>query len=185
MSRRWVIFVVVVGLAVGLDAATKAWALSSLEPGRTVRALGGMLPMTLGFNRGIAFGLQVGGASRAVFTLLAVVVLGAAIALYRATAMVRWGQRLALCLMCAGAVGNLVDRVLRTRGVIDFIGPYDLRFMSWPIFNLADVWVVIGTLGYALALWRAPHAPDGVVPTPRDSSVTGTTTESSHESRPL
>lgn len=154
---RWLSFIAIVVVAVALDAATKAWALASLEPGRTVQALGGLLPLTLGFNRGIAFGLDVGGASRLVFTLLAVVVLTAAIALYRATPLSRRAQRLALCLMCAGAIGNLIDRIVRPSGVVDFIGPYDLRLMVWPIFNLADVWVVIGTLGYALALWRTPR----------------------------
>jgi signal peptidase II len=158
VTGRWLFFSVVVGAAVALDAATKAWALAGLEPGQTEHALGGLLPLTLGFNRGIAFGLHVGPSSRFVFTLLAVLVLAAAIALYRATPMQRRWQRLALCFMCAGAIGNLLDRLLRDRGVVDFIGPYDLGFMVWPIFNLADVWVVIGTLGYAAALWRTPHA---------------------------
>jgi hypothetical protein len=38
------------------------------------------------------------------------------------------------------------------RGVVDFLGPYDLGFMVWPVFNLADVWVVIGTLAFALSV---------------------------------
>jgi signal peptidase II len=155
VQRRWTTFVIVVGVAVVLDALTKAWALASLEYGHTRHLLGGLLPLTLSFNRGIAFGLQLGDASRLVFTLLAIGVLTAAVVLYRTTPIGRIGQRLALCLMCAGAVGNLIDRIVRPRGVVDFIGPYDLKFMVWPIFNLADIWVVVGTIGYALALWRS------------------------------
>jgi len=153
MHRNWRFFILVVAVAVAVDAATKAWALGALQHRVTVPALGGLLPLTLSFNRGIAFGLNVGPASRAVFAALTLVVLGVAVALYAATPAARRVQRLALCLMCAGAIGNLADRIFRPRGVVDFIGPYDLGFMIWPIFNVADCYVVIGTLGFAVALW--------------------------------
>jgi signal peptidase II len=153
LRRRWLTFWVAVVAAVVVDAATKAWALASLEPGVPERSLGGLLHLTLGFNRGIAFGLHLGPASRFVFTLLTIAVLAVALVLYAATPLERRAQRLALVLMCAGAVGNLVDRVLRARGVVDFIGPYDLGFMVWPIFNVADCYVVLGTLGFAAAVW--------------------------------
>jgi signal peptidase II len=142
-----------VALGVVLDSVTKRLALATLEPGVTRRALGGLLQLTLGFNPGIAFGLHLGGASRLVFTLLALGVLAAVIALYHATAASKTGRLCAIALMCAGAAGNLADRVRNPHGVVDFLGPYDLGFMRWPIFNLADCWVVIGTLGLALSLW--------------------------------
>jgi signal peptidase II len=136
-----------------LDAVTKRLALAMLEPGVTQRALGGLLQLTLGFNPGIAFGLHLGGASRVVFTVLALAVLAAVIALYHATPLSKPGRCVAIALMCAGAAGNLADRMRNPNGVVDFLGPYDLGFMRWPIFNLADCWVVIGTLGLALSLW--------------------------------
>jgi lipoprotein signal peptidase len=52
---------------------------------------------------------------------------------------------LGLSFIIAGALGNVVDRILYG-GVIDFI---DLGF--WPTFNLADVFVV---LGVGLVVWR-------------------------------
>jgi signal peptidase II len=154
MRSRWLLFTVVVALGVALDGASKEWALRALVPGRTQSSLGGLVPLTLSFNRGVAFGLHVGPASRSVFTVVAVAVLAAAISVYRTTPLPRRLRRLALALMCAGALGNLVDRVVRAQGVVDFIGPYDLRFMVWPIFNLADVFVVLGTLGFAATLFR-------------------------------
>jgi lipoprotein signal peptidase len=39
-------------------------------------------------------------------------------------------------------------------GVVDFLGPFDLGFMEWPIFNLADIYVTVGTIALALALAR-------------------------------
>ena len=138
-------------LGVILDAVTKRLALAMLEPGITHRALGGLLQLTLGFNPGIAFGLQLGGASRAVFTVLALGVLVAVIALYHATPP-RRPCLAAIAFMSAGAAGN-PPTGCAIHGVVDFPGPYDLGFMRWPIFNPADCWVVIGTLGLALPLW--------------------------------
>lgn len=47
----------------------------------------------------------------------------------------------ALTLIIAGGFGNLIDRVFRDGNVIDYI---ETRFMNFPIFNFADICVVIG-----------------------------------------
>ena len=51
-------------------------------------------------------------------------------------------------LLLGGAVGNLVDRLIRHNhsSVIDFI---DLRW--WPVFNLADASITVGALLLVLA----------------------------------
>jgi signal peptidase II len=56
--------------------------------------------------------------------------------------------RLSLGLQLGGAVGNLLDR-LRSGYVVDFI---DIGF--WPIFNLADLAIVVGVAVLAYHLWR-------------------------------
>jgi len=129
----------------------------------TRRLFGGLLQLTLGFNPGIAFGLSLGGASRFVFTVVGLGVLAAAVLLYYATPPSRQARLVCIALMCAGAAGNLLDRFRHAPGVVDFLGPYDLGFMRWPIFNLADVWVVLGTLGLAISL-AVERRGDGRVP---------------------
>jgi signal peptidase II len=123
-----------------------------LQPGVTTHPLRGLIPLTLSFNRGIAFGLHLGAASRVIFTVVGILVLGAVGMLYHATPAERRVRLVALAMMCAGAVGNLVDRIAYPMGVVDFLGPVDLRFMEWPIFNLADCYVTVGTIALALAL---------------------------------
>lgn len=55
-------------------------------------------------------------------------------------------QRWALCGICGGGFGNLIDRFFRSEGVIDFI---DVKFYGlfglerWPTFNVADSAVVV------------------------------------------
>ena len=48
--------------------------------------------------------------------------------------------------MLAGAVGNLIDRI-RQGLVIDF---FDFRI--WPVFNVADVAIVLGVAGMVFAI---------------------------------
>lgn len=67
----------------------------------------------------------------------------------------RWGHTLALLgatSVLAGAIGNLTDRVLRGF-VTDFIQWYYGTFY-WPVFNLADVYVVIGVFLLLIYEWR-------------------------------
>lgn len=63
---------------------------------------------------------------------------------------------LAAALILGGAVGNLFDRV-RLGYVVDFVHwHYQDRF-SWPIFNVADVWIFLGGVLLLASLWR--HEP--------------------------
>ncbi len=90
-------------------------------------------------NTGIAFSLFQ-GVNRLIFILIALVII--ALVVYYLikykpqSKLVNYG----LYLMLAGAVSNLIDRIIYGY-VIDYI---DLKF--WPIFNLADTSNVIGVL---------------------------------------
>ncbi|MFM7203649.1 MAG: signal peptidase II [Myxococcota bacterium] len=67
----------------------------------------------------------------------------------------RWQSLLALAgatLVLSGAIGNLTDRVLRGF-VTDFIQWYYGSFY-WPVFNLADVYVVVGVGLLMIYEWR-------------------------------
>jgi signal peptidase II len=172
MQRKWWVFFSVALVAVSVDALAKRWAATTLPPGATMHPWGQWLPLTLGYNRGIAFGLNVGGASRIVFAIVAVAVLPVVVLLYRATPAAERLRQVALSLMFAGALGNLIDRVGSTRGVVDFIGPYDLGFMKWPVFNVADMCVVVGTLAFALTVGHGGHAAASP-PAPGDTAAGG------------
>ena len=50
--------------------------------------------------------------------------------------------RCAMVLVLAGAVGNMLDRVFRGY-VVDF---FEFTFFSWPVFNVADIYVVVGVI---------------------------------------
>jgi signal peptidase II len=144
VGRKWFFFIISVAILVFFDAWSKRWALDALDPGAIRIAWGGILKLTLSFNRGAAFGLDLGPASRPIFIVLSLVVLGWLLMVFRRSPAGSVLRTLGVVLVSGGAVGNLIDRIFSSRGVVDFLGPYDLRFMVWPIFNLADCYVVIG-----------------------------------------
>ena len=144
MPRKWLFLVIVLIIGIALDVWTKRWALDTLQPHETVYAWGRILKLTLSFNQGAAFGLNLGGASRLVFIAFSCVVLVWLGLVYRRTSRGEVSRHVGIALVCAGAVGNLIDRIASSRGVTDFLGPYDLGFMLWPIFNVADCYVVVG-----------------------------------------
>ena len=62
-------------------------------------------------------------------------------------------ERVALAMIAGGAVGNLVDR-LRHGAVTDFVS-WHWGAHHWPVFNVADVALLIGAVLLAGAsFWR-------------------------------
>jgi signal peptidase II len=136
-----------------VDIATKILAVYALVPQRIPHEIiGDKVRLTLVYNPGAAFGLHVGPYSRWVFMALTLGALWILFRLYKTTREGDLGRTLALALVCAGAIGNLIDRVRSSVGVVDFIdiGVGDMR---WPTFNVADMAVSIGACMLAYVLW--------------------------------
>ena len=137
-----------------VDFITKRMAVAALVPQRLPHELfGDAVRLTLVYNPGAAFGLHLGQYSRWIFMILTVAALGILWRLYQATRQGDVPRTLALALVSAGAIGNLIDRVRSSRGVVDFLdfGVGDVR---WPVFNVADIAVTCGALMLAFSLWR-------------------------------
>lgn len=146
------VFWAIVGSVVVLDFITKQMAVAELSR-IPVNVLGNWLRLRLVYNPGAAFGVHVGSYSRWVFMLLAVVALGVLGAMVVKTARNEWPRLVALALVCGGAIGNLIDRVRSSRGVVDFIDVY-IGPIHWPTFNVADMAVTCGAIALALVLWQ-------------------------------
>lgn len=148
---KW-LFWPVIAVVVVLDIITKQLAVAML--GRVpVYLVGEWLSLRLVYNRGAAFGIHVGGYSRVVFTLLAIVALVVLGVMVRQTKAGDWPRLIALALVCGGAVGNLIDRLRSSRGVVDFIDVWIGSF-HWPTFNVADMAVSCGAALLAVVLWQ-------------------------------
>lgn len=146
-------FWTVVASITALDVFSKWWAETGLLPQRLPHSVAGdWLRLTLVYNPGAAFGLQVGSQSRWVFMGLTVIALGILGRLYLATRDGDLWRAVSLALVCGGALGNLIDRVRSNQGVVDFID-VGVGGARWPTFNVADVAVSVGAILLAWVLW--------------------------------
>ena len=154
-----------------LDLITKRWALDALAF-ESSEIMGGMVPLTLAFNKGAAFGIRLGEDSRWFFVPVTLVALALLAVLFRQAADRDFLRIVSISLVVSGAIGNLYDRVRWNRGVVDFIGPIDLGLWNFPIFNVADMAITCGAVLLAVSFWfeeqdersraaAAPAVPDG------------------------
>ena len=152
------IFWPVVAIVAVLDIVTKAIAVRALVPQRVPHeVLGEYVRLTLVYNPGAAFGLNLGPQSRWIFTVLTLVALAILWRLFRSTRPGDVVRALALSLVCAGAVGNLLDRLRSDLGVVDFLD-VGVGTTRWPTFNVADMAVSVGAVLLAWVLWQEDRA---------------------------
>ncbi|MDQ4094341.1 MAG: signal peptidase II [Actinomycetota bacterium] len=137
-----------------LDVLSKIVVVAVLEGRPPVELLGGGLYLIVYRNPGAAFSMATG------FTwLLSLIALGVVVAIVRLAPRLRSpGWALGLGLVLGGALGNLVDRLLRAPGplrghVVDFLSLLAPDGSVWPVFNLADSAIVCG--GVILVLLAA------------------------------
>lgn len=128
-----------------LDLITKRWALEALAD-QSGELFGGLVPLTLAFNRGAAFGISVGDDSRWLFVPITIAALVLLAYILREAHARDYTRIVAISLVVSGAVGNLYDRVRWSRGVVDFLGPIDLGIYDFPIFNIADIAITCGAI---------------------------------------
>lgn len=147
------LFASVLGSIVALDFLTKMLITRNFNLYQQVNVIGDYVRLTYIHNPGAAFGIHLGPYSRIIFLLLSVVALGALGGMYWTTPAKDRSRLAAIALICGGAVGNLLDRIRLSAGVVDFmdVGVGQLR---WPVFNVADVAVTTGAIFLALSLWR-------------------------------
>ena len=140
---------VVTLLWIVLDQATKVLAVEQLESLNRQVNLGFMLLRPLRNLNG-AFGFP---AFPGLFVVVAAIVLAFVIKALPQTEKV--SLAVAYGLICGGALGNVVDRIFRAPGfpnggVVDF---FDLRW--WPVFNIADVGIVVGAFLIVILMIKA------------------------------
>jgi len=167
MTPRGRAFLIGALVSFPLDWITKWLVIQHLTYGEQREIVQGFFYLTHVRNTGAAFGLFADTSSElrlVFFAVTAMVAIGIILSFFRKLAP---GERLsavALGFILGGAVGNLHDRV-RFGEVVDFLHFKLWGGYSWPDFNFADSFIVVGVALLVLELLasegEASDAPDG------------------------
>ncbi len=147
------LFWCVAGIVVAIDRLTKWIIVSNMEILESIPVIPGLFHITHIQNPGAAFGLFRD--ARALFLMISLVVILAVIWYSHRVERDQKLLSIGLGLTLAGAFGNMIDRL--TRGlVVDF-----LDFRIWPVFNVADSAIVVGSAIVVYFLLKMPVEPRG------------------------
>lgn len=152
-SRSNRLIAVLIGIAVvtyAIDQLSKAWVVANLQMGEPHPIVGEFFQLRRAANPGAAFSIATNATW--LLTIIAIVVIGCTI--WAARKLRSRGWAAALGLLIGGALGNLTDRFFRAPGggkghVVDMF-----QLPNWPIFNVADVWIVSAAVLICLLAFR-------------------------------
>ena len=127
-----------------LDQLTKYFAVKFLMNGESYVIIKDFLQLEYVENFGAAFGILQ---NRKIFFIIITLAVIIAVIFYlkRNYYYINRPMKVALTMLLAGAVGNFIDRV-RLGYVIDFIHVNFGKFYDFPVFNIADSFIVISTI---------------------------------------
>jgi signal peptidase II len=145
--NRW--FWIAAAAGVAIDRLSKLWVMQSFQLGESLVVVPGVLNFTYVVNEGAAFSLFRGAAWLPWLSLVASVAIVVYVSM--SGALTR-GQRLGWGLILSGAFGNGIDRFL-FRHVVDFL---ETRFVSFPVFNIADALINVGVICLFVEILRMP-----------------------------
>lgn len=176
-TRGWPLFILVVAASLAADLVSKDAIFSRLGmpgEGRRVIFVPGVFVLETNLNEGALFGMGQGLSWLFAAVSIAALV-GILAMLARPTARDSTWLIVALALICGGILGNLYDRLgvpgltwhapaervgQPVHAVRDWIHVTIPGVIDWPIFNLADSWLVIGAGMLLLASFRQPAAAE-------------------------
>ena len=142
--------IVLAVVIVALDQVTKMLVVRFI-PYATIGAsyFGDFLRIIHISNTGVAFSFGANWSEtvrHVLFAAVPVVVIAIVVGIYFRNNDFSKLQRWAIMGIIGGGIGNLIDRIFRAEGVVDFI---DVKFFGlfglerWPTFNVADAAVVV------------------------------------------
>ena len=150
--------IISVGIAVILvilDQITKFLAVKYLSDGSLITLIPGIVNLRLTYNTGFAFGL--GHGYQYIWAIVSII--GTVIILYFMKDVdfkKNIIYTIAIILILAGTIGNMIDRIFSLKGVVDF---FDLAFMEFAVFNVADSYITVGAFFlsfYVLFIYKEP-----------------------------
>lgn len=139
-------FYFLIMILVIMDQGIKLLIDNKFFPGESLPVIEDIFHLTYVRNTGAGFGILAGKKFFLIFITIVILIL---LLIYKYKNRQSILKDFALIFLISGALGNLIDRV-RLSYVIDY-----LDFRIWPVFNLADILINIGTGLLILYIWKS------------------------------
>ena len=140
--KNTLIAVLIFIVILGCDIITKALVQKYISIYERVNVLGSFVQLTLIYNQGGIFGILQG--YQQFFLIVSIIVFMLLIAYFILEKNKTLIFTSSMGLICAGAIGNILDRITGKPGVVDFIYIGSDDVFRWPAFNVADSSIVVG-----------------------------------------
>ncbi len=165
------VFIIVTAAVIIADHLTKWIIKTSMDLHQTIRVIGEYFTITYILNSGIAFGLFDSNPSphkSVLLIIISLIALGIILYIFLSLPKSVKHTGLAMGLIFGGAIGNMIDRIVRGRVVdfldIDFpditIRALNIHMTRWPTFNLADSCVLAGIVLLLVIILRHGGEPE-------------------------
>lgn len=141
----WIILLIIALIIV--DQGIKIFIQQKME-GQEKLLIEGVLKISYIKNEGIAFSVEQDSLTSIITDILILAMVLRFMVVQR-DKMYKITQ-ISLSLIMAGGIGNLIDRIFKG-GVIDFID-VSLLIPNFPIFNLADIFLIVGFIVFAITV---------------------------------
>lgn len=136
-------FFILAAIIVAGDQLLKYWVIQNIALGEVRSFIPGILQLTYVENSGAAFSILSSHTwILTVFSLVAIV----AVSIFLIKTKMSRGAKLCIAAVLGGAVGNAIDRLV-SGAVVDM---FEVSFMDFAVFNLADCFIVVGGIGFCI-----------------------------------
>lgn len=135
-------------LAVAFDQLCKYLAVVHLKGKESIKLIPGVFELQYLENRGAAFGIMQN--KQIFFIAITCIIMAAILYFYGRIPHEKkyFLMKICMILLCAGAIGNLIDRAMNNY-VVDFLY---FSLIDFPIFNVADCYVVVACFLFAFLI---------------------------------
>ena len=149
----YVLGIIIPVILISFDQFVKHLAKTHLAPVGNINLIDGIFELCFSENDGAAFGLFSG--HQWLLIPVSAIIIGVLVFFYIKTPQVGGKSllRVSIILIVSGAVGNFIDRVISQK-VVDL---FYFKLIDFPIFNVADIYVVCGTILLAFTMLFFPE----------------------------
>lgn len=137
------ILLIIISIVVFIDQISKFLAIKYLKGKDSIKIIKDFLKLDYVENYGAAFGI-LQNQKFLFISITLIVIVAISYFIYKNYHFMNNTVKIALALLLGGAIGNLLDRI-RLGYVVDFISVRLGKGYNFPVFNMADTFIVIST----------------------------------------